>query len=400
MFYLAAIGLLATISIIAFQIRRASALKADRAFLKLRQLTEGAAFPRVSVIVPVHNEERNIQACLESLLALDYPLFEILVVDDQSTDRTASLIQATISNHEHGPQIRLLQNGAGDDRSGWRSGKSFVLWNGAQHAKGDWLLFVDADTRQKKDTLWRAMTLARQLNLSAISLSGTYVNPGFWGEVLEAAIYIAVFLTMPLRRIHSSSVPVSWLNGQFILIERKTYFTVDGHRAIRKYAFDDLAMARHLKSQKVSFRFLPAASAFECRNYVGLQEALRNWVRLLAGGSPWLGLGRGYFVLSIALFLLVGVMPFLSLFLQAVGLCDSTHSYGISSTQLFFTQAVLVILFQGLNRMVMKMSILPALFAPIGALLCLVVYILGFRTRFIQRKIEFHSRIIDIDDPL
>jgi chlorobactene glucosyltransferase len=277
-------GVLATLVVIAGLFVQTRGLRRPGSALQRPTLTD---FPLVTIIVPVRNEERNIGLCLESLLALDYPRFEILVVDDHSTDRTAEIVQGIRQRHVSRLDIRLFPLG-NDPREGgieWVCRKSHALWHGAQRAQGEWILFVDADTRQKPDTLWRALALTRRHGLKALSMSGVNVNPGFWGGVLEAMINPAIFLAIPWHRVNKPGDPAAWMNGNFILYERAAYFAVGGHRAIAGFIQDDLALALHSKVRGVRFLFLPLSSAYECRDFVGLKEAFRGWKALAAGGA-------------------------------------------------------------------------------------------------------------------
>src|SRR5271165_3333951 len=105
---------------------------------------------RVSAIVPARNEEAVIGACVESL-AQQPEIVEILVVNDQSTDRTAEIVRGLILKC---PQVRLLETTGLPP--GW-IGKNNAVWLGAQQAKGDWLLFTDADAMHEKDSVAKAL---------------------------------------------------------------------------------------------------------------------------------------------------------------------------------------------------------------------------------------------------
>jgi glycosyltransferase involved in cell wall biosynthesis len=394
------LGIFATMAVIIGFIVRASGLTADREFSALQRPEKLTDFPFVTVIVPARNEERNITFCLESLLTLDYPGYEIFVVNDHSTDRTFEIVQEIIRHHASFPEIRLLPLGDEPNREGveWICRKSYALWYGAQRAKGDWILFVDADTRQKPDTLWRAICLARRHDLQALSMSGTFVNTGFWGGLLEAVNTPAIFLVIPWRRVNDPDDPAAWMNGNFILYDREAYFAIGGHRAIAGFIQDDLALALHSKAKRVRFLFLPVSSAYECRDYVGLKEAVRGWTRRLAVGGARLNLGRRSYAFEAAALFVIGVWPVLAIAAGFLKPLAGHKIFGMSFIVWALVQLGLVILFQGAVRAVMKMPVWPAVLAPLGAVLGIRTVVRGYWARYVKRVIEHRGRIIDVKE--
>jgi glycosyltransferase involved in cell wall biosynthesis len=395
-------GMLATLAVITGLLVRAGRLTADREFPALRRPETVADFPFVTIIVPARNEERNIAFCLESLLALDYPRFEIFVVDDHSTDRTVEIVREIIGRRASRPDVRLFALGDDPKEGGieWVCRKSHALWHGAQQAHGEWILFVDADTRQKPDTLWRAINFARRHDLKALSMSGVNVNPGFWGGVLEAAVNPAIFLVIPWHRVNNPDDPAAWMNGNFILYDREAYFAVGGHRAIAGFIQDDLALALHSKAMRVRFLFLPVSSAYECRDFVGLKEAFRGWTRRLAAGGARLHLRRRSYVFEAVALFVVGVWPVLAAAAGLFGPLSGRVIFGVSFSAWVLAQLGLVILFQGALRAAMRMPVWPAVFAPLGAALGIGVVVGGYRARYVKRIIELRGRAIAIDDEI
>ena len=144
-------GMVTTLAVIAGFFARARVLRADREFERQRRPADLSGLPSVTIIVPARNAARHIGPCLESLLALDYPRYEIVVVDDLSTDATADAVRRAVGQSPTGRNIRLVMvdDGADDEGTEWAYGKSRALWQGARQASGEWLLFVDADTPAK-----------------------------------------------------------------------------------------------------------------------------------------------------------------------------------------------------------------------------------------------------------
>lgn len=393
-------GMAATLAVIIGFFVRAGGLKADREFLALGRPEDLADFPYVTIIIPARNAERHIGPCLESLLDLDYPHFEILVVDDHSTDRTAETVREIMEKRAPLQDVRLFLLGDDPGEGGieWVWGKSRALWHGAQQAQGDWLLFVDADTRQKPDTLWRALTLARRHDLGALSMTGVSVIPGLWGEVLEVVVYPAIFLAVSWRRVNEPDDPAAWMNGQFILYDRTVYLAVDGHRAVAGFVSEDTALAIHSKERRVRFLFLPVTSAYESRDFGNLNEAFRGWTRRLAVGGARLRLRRRSYVLEAGVLFLVGIWPVLASAAGLLGSLGGRVIFGMSFGSLALAQLGLVIIFQGVIRAVMRKPVWPSVLAPLGAALGIGVVVAGYRARFLKKAVECRGRSLHVND--
>jgi glycosyltransferase involved in cell wall biosynthesis len=396
----ALVGMAVTLAVIIGLVLRIGGLKADREFRTLRRPENLSDFPFVTIVVPARNEEPNIGPCLESLLALDYPRFEILVVDDHSTDRTTEIVREIIGRRALRQDVRLMPLGDDPAEKGteWVCGKSRALWNGAQRAHGDWILFVDADTRQKPDTLWRVLALARRHDLRALSLTGVSVIPGIWGEVLEAVVYPAIFLAISWRRVNDPDDPAAWMNGQFVLYERAAYFAVDGHRAIAGFVSDDTGLAIHSKQRGVRSLFLPVTSAYESRDFAGLGETFRGWTRRLAVGGARLRLRRLSYAVEAGVLFIFGVWPVLALAAGLISPLGGRLILGVSFSAWALAQLGLVVLAQGAGRALMKKSVWPAVLAPAGAALGIGVVVAGYWARFVKRSIEFRGRAVAVND--
>jgi hypothetical protein len=190
------------------------------------------------------------------------------------------------------------------------------------------------------------------------------------------------------------------MNGNFILYEREAYFSVDGHRAIAAHIQDDLALAFHSKKEGVRFLFLPVSSAYECRDYVGLRDAFRGWVRRLAAGGARLNLNRRSYIIESGALFVVAVWPVL---VAGAGLLNPLAGYrlfGISLSAWALIQLGLVILFQGIIRATMKITVWPAVFAPLGAALGIGAAIGGYRARFVKKIIELRGRAIAVNEDI
>lgn len=393
------VAMAATLAVIMSFFARAWGLKPCREFRRLQRPADLTDYPSVTIVVPARNAVPHIGACLESLLALDYPRVEIILVDDFSTDRTVEMARKIVAGAGSGRDIRisLLGDEPADEGIHWVWGKSRALWHGAGLAQGEWLLFVDADTRVKPDSLWRALSFVRRHDLDALSMTGISIVPGIWGEVLEAIIYPAIFLAFPWRRINEPDSSAAWMNGQFILYERQAYFAIGGHRALAGFVGEDTALAVHSKVNGVRFIFLPLTSAYESRDFGGLSETFRGWTRRLASAGASLRLGLRSYVLAAGALFLVGVWPVLATAAAFLGSPRGTAIFGMSLRAWALAQLGLVVLFQAVLRAAMKKTVWPAVLAPVGAVLGIGLVAAAYRTRFITKTTKCRGRQLPID---
>ncbi len=196
--------------------------------------------PGVSIIIPARNEALNLPRLLRSLTALNYPNYEVLVVDDGSTDETAAIARSFADKG-----VRLARS-AGPP-PGW-TGKNYVCWLGAHQTSKPWLLFTDADTTHAPESLGAAVTFALEHQAAALSLFTRQECRGFWERLLLPFAYQQYFLGVRPRQINSPAGP-ALANGQYFLIRRDAYQAAGGHAACAGSVIDDVALAGRLKAK-------------------------------------------------------------------------------------------------------------------------------------------------------
>jgi glycosyltransferase involved in cell wall biosynthesis len=226
----------------------------------------------VSVIVPARNEEANLRACLESLLAQVGIEFEIIVVDDGSTDRTRAIAQSF-------PDVRVIT--PGPLPPGW-TGKNNAVAAGAREARGEWLLFTDADTVHKPGSLARALGEAKQHHADLLSYSPEQEVQGFWEKAIMPVIFAELARTYRPSDVSDPRSPAAAANGQYLLITRRAYDSVGGHAAVATSLLEDVALALAVKSSgcKIFFRF--GGDAVRTRMYRTLPQLVEGWTKNLA----------------------------------------------------------------------------------------------------------------------
>lgn len=236
-----------------------------------------ARYPRVSILVPARNEQAGIEPCVRSLLAQDYTDFELLVLDDGSTDQTRAILDVLARGNA---RLRVL-----DGRplaAGWL-GKNWACAQLAAQAAGELLYFADADTVHRPDALRRLVTALEGERADLLS--------GFprqevrtLGEKLIVPFFSWVMICfVPLTLAYRVRLPaLAYAIGQMLLIRRSTYDAIGGHQAVRAEIAEDLALARLVNGLGYRWRMMQAAPLVSCRMY-------------RSGRDAYFGLAKGLF---------------------------------------------------------------------------------------------------------
>ncbi|MGA2456504.1 MAG: glycosyltransferase family 2 protein [Terriglobales bacterium] len=239
-----------------------------------------APIPQVSIIVPARNEEASLGACLDSLTAQTGVTFEIIVVDDGSTDRTREIAQGFAGVRVISPELPP-QDCAGKRKS-W-TGKNNAIVAGVKAACAPWLLFTDADTVHLPGSLARALEEAKNERADLLSYSPQQVVVTFAERAVMPVIFAELAARYPPRKVRDQNSGSAAANGQYILVRRAAYDAVGGHAAVATEILEDVALAQLFRNagQRVYFRY--GADAVRTRMY-------RNWAQLSEGWTKNLAL--------------------------------------------------------------------------------------------------------------
>jgi glycosyltransferase involved in cell wall biosynthesis len=232
----------------------------------------------LSVIVPARDEERSLGACLASLVAQSEEgwllgrHWELLVVDDHSTDRTAEIALGFAG-------VTVLT--APEPPAGW-TGKASACWTAAQQARGQWLLFTDADTVHAVGSLSRSIVEAQRYKVGMLSWSPLQRVSGLMARMVMPLIFSELATAYPPKLVNDPDQRIAVANGQFLLVRRDAYRQIGGHAAVAASLVEDVDMAFSIKRQRLGLRFRYAPEMVSARMYESAGELWEGWVKNLA----------------------------------------------------------------------------------------------------------------------
>jgi glycosyltransferase involved in cell wall biosynthesis len=220
-------------------------------FNKIKNLTDQTMLstldmPKVSIILSALNEEVAIEQALSSLANQAYPNFEIIAINDRSTDSTPTILNRMQQQYAnlHVYHIDILP-----DR--W-FGKNHALHFASQYATGDWLLFTDADVLMKPDALAKAISYAIENKIDHLTTYEYHQRKNFWLKVSLLGVYIAYSMVRKPWRIRYPWSKKSLGNGAFNLVKSSAYQHCNGHKAIAMECLDDMKLGELLKTNGFS----------------------------------------------------------------------------------------------------------------------------------------------------
>ncbi len=243
---------------------------------KARHHTPPSHLPTVSVLVPARNEELNIATCVESLLDQNYPDFEVIVLNDGSTDNTQQILTEIAQREQC---LTVLEGQPGPEK---HLGKNWACSQLADAARGELLFFTDADTIHHSDTLLGAVAA---LTGEKVDLITGYPRQilNSWGERLLVPFFswaVLVFFPLGLAYRISSAIFTTAV-GQMMLFRREAYHEIGGHAGVSQSIVDDLALARKIHRNGFRWRVVHISDLISCRMYRTSRQALEGFSKNL-----------------------------------------------------------------------------------------------------------------------
>ena len=266
----------------------------------------------ITVCVPARNEERNIRACVESILAQDYPNLEVVVLDDRSTDRTPDILQQLSA-----ADGRLQVLHGAELPEGW-AGKPHALFQASAAARGAWLCFVDADTFLSPAALSSCYAKALSTNADMFTIMTFQILGSFWEKTVMPIVMTALSVGFSPRKVNDPGTRDAIANGQFILIKRSVYDAIGGHERVRDQIVEDKAIAEQVKWNGYRLIVANGYAVARTRMYTSLPEMWEGWTKNIYLGlsdRPSLALlGAFGALLALVAALILPIWPLLGLF--------------------------------------------------------------------------------------
>lgn len=333
-------------------------------------------YPSVSIIIPARNEERNIEEALTSVLHLDYPNYELIVLNDRSEDRTGEILNTLTTRY---PQLKVVHINALPE--GWL-GKNHALYQGVQAATGDLLLFTDADIVMEPSTLKRAVLYFEAHPLDHLAL---------WPEITSPDLALKIFMntftvffclySRPWRAIDPKSKNFIGI-GAFNLIRKSVYQAIGTHRAIALRPDDDMKLGKLVKKHGFRQAVGSGMGLIRVEWYASLGELVQGLMKNAFAGLDY---NLPYMLYGISAQFLFSVWPVIGLFV--------TH--GLT----FWLNVSIVILMQILcfdNARYNRQLPWAGLFFPLGALIMIYIIVKATALTLWQQGIQWRGTHYDL----
>ncbi|MCF8266029.1 MAG: glycosyltransferase family 2 protein [Melioribacteraceae bacterium] len=227
-------------------------------------------YPKVSIIFTALNEERNIEKALSSLLEQDYSNFEIIAVNDRSTDRTGIILDKLSKKDSN---LKVIHNK--NLPTGWL-GKNHALQLGADHASGEILLFTDADILMKKDVLLKSIIYFQNNKLDHLVITPEVKVPGFILPIFSASfiIYLSIYAKPWLAKKQKSRRFIGV--GAFNMVKKSVYESIGKHEKIKLRPDDDLKLGKIIKRGGFKQNMLFGRGMLEVEWYSSVKELMNG----------------------------------------------------------------------------------------------------------------------------
>lgn len=345
--------------------------------------------PHISVIIPARNEEANIARCLDGALDQRYPSYEVIVVDDGSTDATPRILREYTARFAG--RLRVISGRPLPP--GW-VGKCNACLHGAHHAGGEWLLFLDADTAPQPALLGALMAFVERNRLDVASVL-PFNELVTWSERLVLPVFYQFALTaFPLQKNLSVEAPANTViaNGQCLIVKSSAYWSVGGHEAVKDKVLEDIEFAQALRRAGYRVGLATAFGQLRVRMYHDLGEVAQGLGKHAAAGRRASGWRAFWAVLRMSLTLLAP-WPLLA-FCLAQTIAQPNVPYTWPALVVAVLAVLAVLGFWAVRyRRWYDLPGWTALLAPAGWLIYLAIVVRGTLQVFFRRGVTWKERV-------
>jgi chlorobactene glucosyltransferase len=347
-----------------------------------RQPGAGADAPFLSIVVPARNEERAVEAGVRSLLAQEYPRFQVVVVEDRSTDRTGEILARLAAAD---PRLTVV-HGA-EPPPGWL-GKPHALWQGARRATGEVLLFADADVRYHPRAASEAVGFLERGSVDLVAFFPKLETAGFWERVLMPNLSIAIYFGPGFLANADWLRLIAVGSGAGNLVRRRVYDAVGGHETLRASVIDDVRLALEVKRAGYRTRAVIATDRIAVRMYHGFREI---WDGFTKNTAFVLGGVTGFAVLFlVVLSILFSLAPPAAALAALLGAPVSPGNVALACVSIGLLLAARLAL-----SLVTSEPLWPALAQPLLAVVWGGILFRSAWHRYVLRSVVWRGRAFD-----
>lgn len=338
------------------------------------QFQHNSILPKLSIIIPVHNEQRKLKAALLSVCKLDYPNKEIIAVNDRSSDSSQAILENLREQYQHLQLIeikRLPEN--------WL-GKTHALFQGAKQASGDYLLFTDADVIFDKNSLKKVMQYVIDEQLDHLTLSPKILMPSFTIRCLMPFFNYCMFFSLKPWLSNNPSNKTAIGVGAFNLIKTSAYETIGNMQGLALEVVDDMGLAARVKGAKLKHAYADGRKLVAVEWYSNALEALKGLEKNIFASMNYSYL---FASVSLVISLVWLLIPWLALF--------NSYTWP-AATFTLLTSTLMIMLFcteLGVARYF-------AIFYPISALLMFVISLRAILMNAITGHLQWGHRTFSI----
>lgn len=261
--------------------------------------------PFISILVPARNEEKNIKKCIESILNQSIRNFELIILDDNSTDNTF-----LFANEFKDERLKVVKGK--NLPNGW-VGKSFACYQLFELSKGDLLLFLDADTFLKPNSIEKIIKFYWKYKPDLLSLMPEELAKSFWERITIPLLHFTVYTMLPMPAVEKTKkLSLTMSNGQFMLFRRDSYLKIEGHKSVKNKMVDDVWLGRAIKANGGKLIFADGTDICKCRMYENFKEVFIGFTKNIFPGLS-LSIFNIFFV--ICLFSFLFILPYIFFFI-------------------------------------------------------------------------------------
>ncbi|MEX2362051.1 MAG: glycosyltransferase, partial [Balneolaceae bacterium] len=307
---------------------------------------EEIGFPLVSICIPARNEEDVIDRCVTSALKQDYPNFEVLILNDNSTDRTTQILDkfsGIIANLHH-----LNGKPKPDD---WL-GKPWACHQLSLQAKGKYLVFIDADVWLEESAVSKTVLALTQKD--AITVWPKQHFGSFWEALIIPLVYHVLYTLLPAKFVERDpdfiprylqkkfSLEFAAACGQFLAFNKEAYHKINGHRSVKNEIVEDVKLAKILKGRNLGLKMYHGVGTVHCRMYQNHNELWQGFRKNFFAGFSY---NIPKFIAAAILHIMVFILPFIIAGVSLFGDADFFKLSLIPIILIFFQRLLLDIRF-------------------------------------------------------